>query len=53
MQTTTAAPRTDSMWAVLDGNGRVVVVFGGGEAEAEARRWHARGYRIARLAEDA
>ena len=50
---TTMAPRTDSMWAVLDGNGRVVVVFGGGEAEAEARRWHARGYRIARLAEDA
>jgi hypothetical protein len=52
MQTTTAGPRTTGMWAVLDGNGRVVVVFGGGEAEAEARRWHARGYRIARLAED-
>lgn len=49
---TTAAVSTIGMWAVLDGNGRVVVVFGGGEAQAEARRWHARGYRIARLADD-
>ncbi|MDQ3757617.1 MAG: hypothetical protein M3394_07195 [Actinomycetota bacterium] len=41
----------DSTWAVLDRTGNVVVLFGGGEAEAEARQWRARGYRIARLAD--
>ena len=54
MSTTYAAARTTTLtttWAVLDGNDRVVVLFGGGEAEAEARRWHARGYRIAPLAD--
>jgi hypothetical protein len=41
------------MWAVLDRNGQVVVLFGGSEAEAEAeaRTWRARGYRIAQLAD--
>lgn len=51
MNTTTAAARaiTTTTWAVLDRNDRVVVLIGGGEAEAEARRWRARGYRIAAL----
>ena len=53
MNSTMAAARatTTTTWAVLDGNDRVVVLFGGGEAEAEARRWRDRGYRIAALAE--
>jgi len=51
MSTTTRAARATitTTWAVLDGNDRVVVLFGGGEAEAEARHWQARGYRIAAL----
>ena len=55
MSTTTAAARAthtsapSRMWAVLDRTGQVVVLFGGGQAEDEARRWHARGYRIAQL----
>lgn len=52
MSTTTRAARaTTTTWAVLDGNDRVVVLFGGGEAEAEARHWQARGYRIAALSD--
>ena len=55
MNTTTAAARAtttlSTTWAVLDRTGQVVVLFGGdeAEAEAEARRWRARGYRIAEL----
>ncbi|HEX2039007.1 MAG TPA: hypothetical protein VHF47_04645 [Acidimicrobiales bacterium] len=53
MKTTTAAARATTtpanMWAVLDRNGGVVVLFGGQEAEAEARDWRGRGYRIAQL----
>jgi hypothetical protein len=55
MNSTIAAARattnTAATWAVLDGSGRVVVLFGGGEAEAEARHWQGLGYRVARLAD--
>jgi len=48
---TATAPATTATWAVLDRQGHVVVLFGGVEAEGEAKRWRARGYRIAPLAD--
>lgn len=54
MDTTVAVaePLSETLWAVLNRVGQVVVIFGGGQAEAEARRWTERGYRIAPLGDD-
>lgn len=44
-----AAPmesRTNWAWAVLDHEGRVVVLVSGNGAWAEAQEWAARGYRV-------
>ena len=44
-----AAPmesRTNWAWAVLDHEGRVVVLVSGNGAFAEAQEWAARGYRV-------
>lgn len=52
MSTTVVAARAETLWAVLNRSGQVVVIFGGGQAETEARRWVDRGYRIAPLGDD-
>lgn len=52
MKTMIAGARTETLWAVLNRTGQIVVIFGGGQAETEARRWVDRGYRIAPLADD-
>ena len=39
--------RIATTWAVLDADGRVVVLFSGEEAWAEAQVWAGRGYTVA------
>jgi len=43
---TQAAVRVQPMRAVLDGDGRVVVLFAGNDADDAAQEWAERGYRI-------
>ena len=38
---------TRAAWAVLNMEGRVVVIFAGGDALEEAQQWERRGYRLA------
>jgi hypothetical protein len=44
--TTQAAVRVQSMRAVLDSDGRVVVLFAGEDADDAAQEWAERGYRV-------
>ena len=48
--TTQATVRVESMRAVLDGDGRVVVLFAGNDADDAAQEWAERGYRVESLA---
>jgi hypothetical protein len=44
--TTQAAVRVETMRAVLDSEGHVVVLFAGNDADEAAQEWAERGYRI-------
>ena len=48
--TTQATVREDTMRAVLDDNGHVVVLFAGNDADEAAQEWADRGYRVETLA---
>ncbi len=54
MKTMVDRAQTETLWAVLNRAGQIVVIFGGGQAEDEARRWIERGsgYRVTPLADD-
>jgi len=39
----------DPIWVVCDGQGRVVVMFSGADAEASAAEWAERGYAVVEL----
>ena len=46
---TQTAVRVEPMRAVLDGDGHVVVIFAGNEADEAAQEWADRGYRVESL----
>ena len=48
--TTQTTVRTEQVRAVLDGDGRVVVLFAGNDADDAAQEWAERGYRVESLA---
>ena len=39
----------ETLWVVLDDEGRVVIICSGGDARDLAEEWRGRGYRIAQL----
>jgi hypothetical protein len=41
---------TETAWVVLDGTGRIVVIFGGADAAEAATGWAERGYRVESVA---
>ena len=47
--TTQTTVREQTMRAVLDGDGRVVVLFAGNDADDAAQEWAERGYRVETL----
>ena len=48
--TTQTSVRVEAVRAVLDGDGRVVVLFAGNDADDAAQEWADRGYRVESLA---
>ena len=48
--TTQTTIRVEPMRAVLDGDGRVVVLFAGNDADEAAQEWAERGYRVENFA---
>ena len=49
--TTQMSVRIEPVRAVLDGDGSVVVLFAGSDADAAAQEWAERGYRVENLAD--
>jgi len=39
----------ETVWVVLDDEGRVVIICSGGDAQNLADEWHDRGYRVVQL----
>jgi len=39
----------ETVWVVLDGEGRVVIICSGADARSFSDEWHQRGYRVAQL----